>query len=336
MPELSVVIPVYGCRECIEALHRRLHESLGEITSDYELIYVDDRSTDGSWQALLDVAGSDPRARLLRLSRNFGQHRAITAGLAEASGAWTVVMDCDLEDRPEDIAKLYAKAREGFDYVLTGRTQYTHSRMRRLGSRMYRSLSRRLVGSEVEPRHRNFSVVSREVVDSLLRLRDQDREYMLLLQWLGYEHTTVEVEQDPRYAGHSSYTWAQLVRLGVDGLFFQTTKLLRWVVYAGFAVTAVGFLLAAFVLFNYLVREPPAGWTSLAVITLIIGGFVISSIGVVGLYIEKIFNQVKGRPLYVVDERVVGGESSDAPDEDGEYHLWNQSSSERGRNPAAR
>src|SRR5262245_56132763 len=145
MPELSVVIPVYGCRDCLEALHRRLSESLSEITEDFELVFVDDRSQDGSWQALLDVAGSDPRSRLLRLSRNFGQHRAITAGLAESSGSWVVVMDCDLEDRPEDIAKLYAKAKEGYDFVLTGRTQYTHSTMRRLGSRAYRSLSRRLV-----------------------------------------------------------------------------------------------------------------------------------------------------------------------------------------------
>lgn len=332
MPELSVVIPVYGCRDCLEALHRRLDESLGEITEDFELVFVDDRSTDGSWEALLEVAGSDPRSRLIRLSRNFGQHRAITAGLAETSGRWVVVMDCDLEDRPEDIPGLYAKAQEGFDFVLTARKRRTHSPFRNAASAGYRWLANRLAGTDVEARHRNFSVVSREVVDEMLRFQDQERQYLLILLWLGFEHTTVEIEPDPRFAGRSSYTIPELFRVAADGIFFQTTRLLRWVIYAGFAVTSVGFLLALFLVYNYLVREPPPGWTSLAVITLIIGGFLIASVGVLGLYIEKIFNQVKGRPLYVVSERVVGGEP--APGD--EYHLWNQSSRERGANPAPR
>ena len=307
MIELSVVVPVYGCRGCLAELHRRLSESVAEVTEDAEFVFVDDRSTDGSWDALLELAADDPRVKLVRLSRNFGQHRAITAGLAESSGRRVVVMDCDLEDRPEEIPRLWAKAAEGNDIVLSVRRRYSKSAFRNLAGRAYRRLANVLAGTDIDPRYRNLSIVSREVVDEFLRFRDHERQYLLILLWLGYEHATIEVEPDPRHIGESSYSFGGLVRVAADGILFQTTRLLRWVIYLGFAVTVIGALLAALLVYNYIVREPPAGWTSLAVIVLIVGGLLLSSFGVVGLYIERIFNQVKGRPLYVVDKRVEGG-----------------------------
>jgi polyisoprenyl-phosphate glycosyltransferase len=144
------------------------------------------------------------------------------------------------------------------------------------------------------------------VVREFLRLGDQDRQYVLILLWLGFNHAVIDVDQDPRHAGESSYTFRELIRVAADGLFFQTTRLLRWIVYAGFVVALAGFALAAVVIYTYIVDDPPQGWTSLAVLVLILGGFVIVCTGVAGLYVGKIFNQVKGRPLYVVDERVGG------------------------------
>lgn len=304
MAELSVVVPVYGCRDCLHALHQRLRASTNRVFSEVELIFVDDRSPDGSWEVLREIARSDPGVKLIRLSRNFGQHPAITAGLAEATGRWIVVTDCDLEDPPEEIGRLYDKVQEGYDFVLSRRRRRHQTVFRRVGAQIYRRIANLLGGTEIDPQLTNFSIVSREVVQRFLRLGDQDRQYILILLWLGFRHTTIDVDQDPRFAGRSSYSFGQLVRVALDGLFFQTTRLLRWIVYAGFIVAALGFVLAGVVLYTYLQESPPQGWTSLAVLVLILSGFIIASTGVMGLYVGKVFNQVKGRPLYVIDERV--------------------------------
>ena len=307
MSELSVVVPVYECRDCLRALHERLRASAERISGDYELIFVDDRSSDGSWELLLELAGEHPPTRLVRLSRNFGQHPAITAGLAEASGDWVVVTDCDLEDPPEEMERLHAKALEGYDFVLARRRRRQQTLFRRVAANVYRRLANRLARTDIDPQLTNFSIVSRQVVREFLRLGDQNRQYVLILLWLGFSHTVIDVEQDPRHAGESSYTFSELVRVALDGVFFQTTRLLRWIVYAGFVVALLGFLLAAIVVYTYIVDDPPQGYTSLAVLILILGGVTIASTGVAGLYIGKIFNQVKGRPLYVVERRVGPG-----------------------------
>jgi polyisoprenyl-phosphate glycosyltransferase len=307
MIELSVVVPVYDCRDCLRALHQRLRHTIEPLTESYELVFVDDRSRDGSWEVLLELAGVDPRVRLLRLTRNFGQHMAITAGLAETSGRWVVVTDCDLEDPPEQIQMLYAKAQRGYDFVLSRRKRRRQSLFRRAGARVYRWLANTLAGTDVDPHLTNLSIASRPVIDAVLRLRDQDRQYILILLWLGYDHAIIEVEQHKRYAGQSAYSFAELVRVAADGIFFQTTRLLRWIVYAGFAIALLGALFALLIVYRYTQSSPPAGWASLAVLVLILSGFIMTSTGVMGLYIGKIFGQVKGRPLYVVDKRIAGG-----------------------------
>jgi dolichol-phosphate mannosyltransferase len=310
MAEISVVVPVYGCRGCLRPLHDRLVAALTELTGDYELIFVDDRSVDGSWAELLELSRMDPHVKLVRLSRNFGQHPAITAGLAEASAEWVVVTDCDLEDPPEEIPRLWAKAHEGYDFVLSRRLQRRQVLWRRMGARAYRWLANRLAGTDVDPHYTNLSLLSRRVVDAFLRFRDQDRQYLLMLLWLGFRYDVIEVNQDERYAGHSSYTFRQLLRVAADGVFFSTTRLLRWIVYAGFAVGAAGLLLAALAVINWIERDPPTGYTSLAVVILLLGGMIIGCVGVMGLYVGKVFAQVKGRPLYVVDEVIQGGITS--------------------------
>jgi polyisoprenyl-phosphate glycosyltransferase len=304
MAEISVVVPVYGCADCLRALHERLTASLQKLTRDYELVFVDDRSADNAWEVLCDLAANDPAVRAIRLSRNFGQHPAITAGLAEATGRWVIVTDCDLEDPPEEISRLWAKAQEGYDVVLSRRRRRHQSFRRRVGARGYRALANMLAGTDVDPELTNLSIISRQVADEFLRLRDQDRQYILILVWLGFKHAVVEVEQDERHAGESSYTFRELIRVAADGIFFQTTKLLRWIVYAGFTVAVLGAILALLLVYNYTQRNPPTGYTSLAVLLLIVGGAIIATVGVMGLYIGKIFGQVKGRPLYVIDERL--------------------------------
>jgi dolichol-phosphate mannosyltransferase len=171
--ELSVVVPVYGCAGCLVALHERLTRSLAGVTGRYELVFVDDRSVDEGWTVLQRLARGDRRVRAFRLSRNFGQDAAITAGLAKARGAWAVVMDCDLQEAPEDIPRLWAAAGEGYDLVRTTRKRWRHSGFRRWSSRLYRRLT---LETPVRPDYSNLSLLSRRVIDAFLQLHDRDRE----------------------------------------------------------------------------------------------------------------------------------------------------------------
>ncbi len=302
--EISVVVPVYNCDGCLRALHERVARTLSDLVAGWELVLVDDGSSDRSWATVRDLAEEDGHVRAVKLSRNFGQHAAITAGMAEARGRWTVVMDCDLQDPPEAIRDLYAKGLEGSDVVFARRRVRRQSLWRRLANRAYFQLRRRLAGVDLETEHSNLSLVSAKAREAFLSVHDQHRNFLLILYWLGFERATIEFDHAPRYAGESSYTLRKLIRVGLDGLFFQTTTILRWIVYVGFAVAASSLALAGYYVYQYFVRATYPGWTSLAVLILLIGGFIISSVGVTGLYLGKVFEQVKDRPLYLVDERV--------------------------------
>lgn len=302
---------MFKCDECLTHLHRRLVNSISYERTSFEIVFVDDRSPDGSWSTLLELANQDHRVTLVRLSRNFGQHAAITAGLEHARGRWIVVMDCDLQDPPEQIPALYGKAREGFDVVLARRIGSGNSSARRLASAAYFRVLNGLLGTSFDAGFGNFSVISRKVRTEFLRVRDKDRHYLMILGWLGFRTTSIDLPRADRYAGESSYSVGMLFRFAVDGLFFQTTTLLRWIVYAGFAISALGTLLAGFFIINYFAGTPYPGWTSLGVLLLLLSGFIIVSTGVTGLYVGKIFVQAKDRPLYVVD-RVIEGDSDRA------------------------
>jgi dolichol-phosphate mannosyltransferase len=295
----------------LHTLHERLRAAAECITDDYELIFVDDRSTDGSWDVLRELVYRHRGSRVFRLSRNFGQHAAITAGLSKATGRWIVVMDCDLEDLPEELPRLYAKALEGYDVVLTRRSNPRRPLVRRLLSRTYFRLRRAVMRLDVDPDYCTLSILSRRVVGAFLDIKDRYRQYMLILHWLGFERTVVDVEQGIRPAGKSSYTLRGLVRLALDGFFFETTVVLAWIISLGFALALMGGGLAVYFVVSYLTASnPPSGYTTLAVLILLVGGFIIISTGVTGLYIGKIFDQVKKRPLFVVADSTVDHETA--------------------------
>jgi polyisoprenyl-phosphate glycosyltransferase len=303
--QLSVVVPVYGCGNCLVGLHERLTRSVGKMTDGYELVFVDDRSVDDGWAVLLRLARADPHVRAFRLSRNFGQDAAITAGLAQARGEWAVVMDCDLEEAPEDIPRLWAAAAGGYEIVRTTRRGWRHSAFRRWTSRVYRRLT---LETDVRPDYSNLSLMSRRVIDAFLRLHDRDREFMIALDWLGFDSTAIEIEHHDRHAGESSYSLQRLVRVALDGMFFRSTVLLRLVVLLGFVIALIGIVVAAFEVVDYFAEPDKSvpGYTSLAVLVLVLAGFIIVSVGVVGLYVGRIFEQVKDRPLFVIDDQADG------------------------------
>ena len=302
---LSVVVPVYGCADCLVALHARLTDSVTQVTDRYEFVFVDDRSLDEGWSVLQRLASQDEHVRAFRLSRNFGQDAAITAGLSLATGEWVVVMDCDLQEAPEEIPRMWAAAGEGYDLVRTVRRGWRHSAFRRWSSRVYRRLT---LETDVRPDYSNMSLLSRRVVDAFLRLRDRDREYTIAVDWLGFDSTQIEIEHHERHAGESGYTLRRLVQVALNGMFFRSTVLLRLVVLLGFVVALAGVMVAVIEIADYFLEPEKSvpGYTSLVVLLLLLAGFIIVSVGVVGLYVGRIFEQVKQRPLFLIDEEAQG------------------------------
>ena len=301
--ELSVVVPVYGCRSCLPALYERMAATLAGLTPDHEPVLADDGTTDGCWGDLQAMARADPALVALRLSRNFGQQAAILAGLQRARGRYVAVMDCDLQDPPEALPAMYERAIEGFPVVYGVRARQGTPPLRRAAAWTYSRLMNMATDSEIDPDHGCFSLMSREVVDAYLQVPDRDRNHMLILYWLGFPHANVPFDQARRHSGKSAYTFRSLLRLAGAGVFFQTTVLLRWVMFLGFAVALLGGALAVYYAAVRLSGESVRpGFTALAVLVLVMSGFIIMSIGVTGLYIGRMFEQVKGRPLYVVAE----------------------------------
>jgi glycosyltransferase involved in cell wall biosynthesis len=303
-PDVSVVVPVYRCSPCLRPLRDRVTAALEPLVDSFEIILVDDRGGDGAWEVISELAARDARVRGVRLSRNFGQHAAITAGLAAARGDWALVMDCDLQDPPEEIPRLWAKASEGYDIVYGRRSSKPTSLPRRLAARAYFKGINVFSGADVKGEFGTFSLISRVVIDGFLRFRDRDRHYILILHWLGHDWAAVDYQPSLRHEGESSYSFARLVRHALDGVFFQTTVLLRWIVYLGFCIALVGAILATYFAGARVLGTAYPGWTSIAVILLLGIGFIITSTGITGLYIGKVFEQVKDRPLYVVDRTV--------------------------------
>ena len=304
--KLSIVIPVYGCAACLDTLYKRLSAVLVGLDNRYEIILVDDCGRDFAWEKLTEIANNDVNVIAVRLSRNFGQHAAITAGLFQSTGDWVVVMDCDLQDPPEEIAQLLACAEQGFDIVYAKRKQKKHTLGRRLVAILYSKVLKIFTNVEIDVEYGSFSIISKKVTQAFLQFKDEDRHYLYILHWLGFNSTHIEYEHAARFSGKSSYSFRTLLSHALDGLFFQTTALLKWIVYIGFFVSGSGLVMASYYIYSYFAHNVTPGWTSLIVLILLMSGFIIGSLGVVGLYIGRVFNQVRERPLFVIDKVING------------------------------
>lgn len=305
VPHLSVVVPVYQAEACLHALYQGLTDSLAKLSDGYEILLVDDSSLDASWGCIQQLAEEDHRVKGIRLSRNFGQSYAITAGLEHSRGEWIVVMDCDLQDPPEAIATLYRKAMEGYDVVYARRQNRQDPLWKKWMSKAYYALINHFMHTKVDDAIGSFTLMSRKVANAFLSLREPHRHYLVLLRWLGFKQAIVDVTHGKRYAGNSAYSFPKLLLLAVDGIISQTTLLLRWMIQLGF-LSAFGAMLYMGYIVYLKLRYPtvPVGWPSLMCAVLFMGGAILTSIGVLGLYIDKIFTQTKHRPLYLVDEAV--------------------------------
>lgn len=298
---LSVVTPVYKAEGCLEELYRRLLAALEPVTDRFEIIMVEDCGGDRSWEIIQTLATQDSRVKGLQFSRNFGQHYGITAGLDVAEGDWVVVMDCDLQDRPEEIPALYAKAQEGFDVVLARRSGRTDGLFKRLTSWCFYRLLSWLADTEYDSAAGNFRIVSRKVVLACRQMREQLRFFSGLVNWTGFPTTSIDVSHAERHDGRSTYTLSKLWKLAADTIIAYSDKPLRLAVRFGFAMSALAFAAGIFILVRAAAYgSPVVGWPSLFVSLYFIGGIIISILGVLGIYLGKTFDEAKKRPLYIV------------------------------------
>lgn len=300
--EISVVIPVYGCKAAIQELYERLSATLSDITDEYEIIFVNDACPQGSWSVIESISSKDKNVIGIDLSRNFGQSKAITAGLDYASGKYVAVMDCDLQDRPEEIRKLYDKAKEGYDIVFARRTERKDTGLKKFVSMSFYRIYEKLSGFKYDPYTCNFTVCTRTVTESFCNMREYHRDYSTYICWMGFRQAYIDVETDPRKEGKSSYTLKKKLKLAEDILCSQSDSLLRIAAYFGFILTVIAFLYIIFLVVQYLLTDIDPGWTSVIATVLLIGGLIITFNGITGIYIGNIFMQSKNRPLYIVRE----------------------------------
>ena len=301
MAHISVVTPVYRAEGCLPELYARLAAVLGSISQDFEIVMVEDCGGDRSWDIIQELARRDPRVKGIQFSRNFGQHYGITAGLDHCDGDWVVVMDCDLQDRPEEIPRLYERARQGAEVVLARRGRRAHGGGKRLASWLFYRLFSWLADTEYDGDAGNFRIMSRRVVENVRLMREQLRFFGGLMNWMGFPAAAIDVQHDARADGASTYTFRKLWRLAVDTIIAYSDKPLRLAVRFGFVMSALSFAGGVYILFRALYHDiPVVGWASLFVSLYFLAGIIISILGVIGIYLGKTFDETKKRPLYIV------------------------------------
>ncbi len=299
--KISVVVPIYGCRAALPELYRRLTESVSSITDDYELILVNDQCPQNSWEEIEKLCKEDSKVKGIELSRNFGQMKAILAGLDYSSGDWTVVMDCDLQDRPEEIPRLYAKAMEGYDMVFARRADRKDGFFKILVSKLFYRVYNFATDGNYDGTICNFSIVNRKAVDQYCRMREEHRAYVGYMRWLGFRQAVIDVEHNARYEGKSAYNFRKRMNMAIELITSQSDKALRLFVRLGFLMSLLSAIaIIVLIVLRFTVEDISVGWTSLIATTVLVGGMIIMVTGVVGMYIGNIFMQVKERPLYVI------------------------------------
>ena len=303
-PYITIVSPVYKAEKIVDELVKRIETEIVKITLDYEIILVEDCSPDKSWSKILENCRRNNKIKGVKLSRNFGQHYAISAGVLKSKGENIVLMDCDLQDNPKDIKKLIDKREEGFDIVFTKRIQRKHSFIKSFNSYLYNKLFAVFSDKKYEFNVGSLVLFSCKVAKEFNKFKDKDRLYLQMLKWLGFNSTTVEVEHNKRYEGESSYNLYKLLKLGIQGWTSHSDKLLKISIYIGVLLSLLSFSFGIIIIIKYFFYSLQPGWPSIIVAILFSTGLILSSLGVIGIYIGKIFEQSKNKPLYIIEEEI--------------------------------
>jgi dolichol-phosphate mannosyltransferase len=303
--KLSVVSPVYRAEKDLEELVTRIKNAIPSDISILEIILVDDFSPDNSWKEIERLAKLHPEILGIKLSRNFGQHYAITAGLDHVTGDYIVVMDCDLQDKPEEISKLLQKSKEGFDIVLARRFNRQDSFLKKFFSKLFYKTLGYLTGSKQDETVANYGLYKRNVINEVCNLRESIRYFPTMVKWVGFKTAYVDVEHASRQQGESNYNLKKMLNLALDIILAFSDKPLRLIIKLGMSIAFVSILMAIYAIYNKITGEVSvSGYASLITSIWFLSGCILITLGVIGLYVGKIFEGVKNRPIYIVEKKV--------------------------------
>ena len=302
---ISIVSPVYRAEKILPILVSEINLVMERIGEDYEIILVDDRSPDNSWEVMKVLSSQNPKIKSIRLSRNFGQHSAIFAGLTKTKGDWVVVMDCDMQDQPKEIAKLYKKALEGYDIVLGQRENRKDKFLKKLTSKLFYKVFNYLSGANFDNNVANFGIYHQKTIKSILDMGDYVKFFSLFINWIGFKSISIPIEHGEREEGKSTYSVGRLFKQAFNVIISFSDKPLRLFINFGLSISILSFVLGIYYLYlsiTHKITQP--GFSSLILSIWFLSGIIISCIGIVGVYLGKTFDQAKGRPTFIIDEEV--------------------------------
>ena len=304
--EISVISPCYGAPTLLEELVRQIEKTVSKLTSDYEIILVEDHSPDNSREIITEICRKNKRVKGVFLSRNFGQQYALNAGFDLSTGDYVVTLDCDLQNPPAQIKDLYEKIQEGYDIVFASRQNRPDNFFMTQGSHLFNKLMGFLTDTKQDESLAEFAIYRRKVIDAMAQMGDYRRYYPLMNQWVGFKTAKVFVNHDERTDGkESSYSMRKRIELAVTTAVSFSTKSLRLIVYFGVVITLLAIIAALGLVIKTIVRDTPVnGWVTLFVSMWFIAGIMISVMGIIAVYIGSIFDEVKHRPSYIIDEKL--------------------------------
>lgn len=300
--KISIVSPVYQAENIIAELVKRVSVELKELTDDFEIILVNDNSPDNSWSIIKEQCVQFSYVYGIKLSRNFGQHNAISAGVNFASGDVIILMDCDLQDDPQHIQLLIEEYNNGNEIVFTKRVNRKHNFFKYFTAKLYNMLFHLVADRSFDLNVGSLVLFSKKVQTEFLKLKESDKLYIQALKWLGFQHTYIYVEHRSRFEGKSSYKYKDLVQLAIQGWISNSEKLLYLSIKIGILFTFIALIAITLIIYNYFIQSFQPGWPSLISTILLSTGLILTSLGVLGIYIGKILNEVRNRPQYVIED----------------------------------
>lgn len=302
---ISVVSLVYKAEDSIDELVKRTIETILKITDDFEIILVEDGSPDNSWMKITENCKNDRRVKGIRLSRNFGQHNAIFAGLENSNGKYIVVMDCDLQDKPEEIENFYKEMQKGFDLVVGSKENRQDRLFKKLFSETFYVFLSYLTETKQDSSVGNYGIYSRKVIDSVLQMQDNIKYFPTMIKWVGFRKSIIKIEHSNRIYGKTSYKFRGLLKLALNTILSFSDKPLRLVVKTGLIISFISIVFALYNLYEYFTGKILVlGWASVIISIWFFSGVLIFVLGIIGLYIGRIFDKVKDRPTFIIKDHL--------------------------------
>ncbi|MBP8192385.1 MAG: glycosyltransferase family 2 protein [Chitinophagales bacterium] len=300
---LSIVATIYCSENTVNVLTENIVTECDKLQVPYEIIFIDDGSSDSSWMKIENLSKQIPVLKGIKLSRNFGQHYAISCGIEHAVGEWIFVMDGDLQDNPKEFKRFIDKTNEGFDVVVANRINRKDKFFKKIYSVVFWKLLSYLTGKPLHHSISNFGIYHKNAIHSVIRMRDYIRFFPTMINWVGYKKTSINVEHNARYEGNSTYSLNKMIRLAMDVIIVNSEKPLKLVIKTGFFISFISFIIGAAYFYRYITNEIQVpGYASIIISIWFLGGLIIFILGILGMYLSKTFDSVKNRPYYIIEK----------------------------------